>query len=72
MREDNAAVRIRCTASQCKVCGSVMAAHASMAAATLALEPFIALLRSANGLDLPMPECKHSVAVKSRSLFSYS
>lgn len=46
-----------------------MAAHARMAAATLALHSFVALLRSANGVDLLMSASKLAAAIKSTFLF---
>lgn len=46
-----------------------MAAHARMAAATLALHAFVALLRSANGVDLLMSASKLAAAIKSTFLF---
>ena len=67
-RHDNLGVTFLCTAMQCKDYGSVMAAHARMAAATLALHSFVALLRSANGVDLLMSASKLAAAIKSTFL----
>ncbi|WP_217653085.1 hypothetical protein [Fibrobacter sp. UWOV1] len=69
VRHDNLGVTFLCTAMQCKDYGSVMAAHASMAAATLALHSFVALLRSANGVDLLMSASELAAAIKSTFLF---